>query len=822
MKAPTQGITFIFTLLVLCLLGVAFLPAESVAAQSLRGSRPNIVFVLTDDQGYGQLGCHGHPWLETPNLDALHARSITFDDFQVSPTCSPTRSALMTGNFPFKNGVTHTGGGRERLAPSATTLAELLGKVGYISGIFGKWHLGDGPGYTPGERGFDEVFVHGSGGITQPMDARENTYEDPVIRHNGSFVQTSGFCTDVFFDQALGWIRENKDRPFFAYIPTNAPHGPFIAPEDRKEKFQGYGLAYNQQGFYGMVENIDDNVGRLMACLEEWGLEENTLVLFMSDNGTVLAGAGEGQIGTRDGKPLSAYHAGMKGSKKSPHEGGTRVPAFFSWQGRLEEGVTREALAAHIDILPTLVELAGGEVPEGLDGRSLVPVLENAQAPWPERKLFFHIGRWSHEVGPDGSQYDKRPGKAGFAVRSARYRLVNNEELYDIAEDPGETLNLYTEKPQIVQAMKDAYDAWWQQVRPLMVNDGVPITGLDAHRRACEEQLAKGPLPAWQNPLAKRRPVSHETAGTAPTQLVRKLAAGEKQTVVVHGTSLTAVGAWVGQLATVLEQFYPGQATVINSAQGGANSDWGRKVFEERVIEKNPDTVFIEFAVNDAVAKRQTSVEHARGNLEHMIDRLQEVHPACEIILQVMNTPAGHTATSRPGLAAYNQMYRDVAEERGFLLIDHFPDWEKMLAEDPARFLLLVPDTIHPVRDGSLQVSAPIVIEALGLEPGDPAESSAAPCDRYLFRGLMDTDKNGEVTRAECDAYWEKFYGLCDTDKDGSLGPEEYPPAALFRHVDADGDGCITTGEHRAALAPFFDGVDANGDDVIAGKEVYW
>ncbi len=806
------------------LLCAGFLGLGSLAAEDLAGSRPNIVLVLTDDQGYAQLGCHGHPWLETPHLDALHGRSVVFTDFQVSPTCSPTRSALLTGNYPFRNGVTHTGGGRERLAPSAITLAERLGKAGYVSGIFGKWHLGDGPGYTPGERGFDEVFIHGSGGIGQPMDAPDNTYRDPVVCHNGSFVKTAGFCTDVFFSQALGWIRENRDRQFFAYISTNAPHGPFIAPEDKREKFEGYGFADNQQGFYGMVENIDDNVGRLMACLAEWGLEENTLVIFLSDNGTTFAGAKDGVIGQRDGKPLSAFHAGLKGHKKSPHEGGTKVPAFFSWKGKLEQGAARGSLAAHIDLVPTLVELAGGEAPQDIDGRSLVPLLENAEASWPDRKLFYHIGRWSNDVGPDGSKYDKRSEKAGFAVRSARYRLVNNEELYDIAKDPGETRNLITEKPKIVQAMKDAYDAWWDEVRPCMINDGVPMTGLDAFRKSCEKQMAEGPLSVWKNPLEEGESglSGTDAAPDGKPRLVGNLEAGKKQTVVTYGTSLTAVGAWVDQLQVVLNQLYPDQATVINSGSGGSNSDWGRENFEDRVVAKDPDTVFIEFAVNDAVARRQTSVEHARGNLEAMIDRLLEAHPDCEIILQVMNTPAGHTATGRPQLAAYNQMYRDVAAQRGFLLIDHFPQWQKVLFEDPAIFLLLVPDTIHPVREGCLEVTTPHLLGALGIKGGDPSRGKDAPCDRYLFKGLMDEDKNGEVTREECDTYWRELFDLCDEDGDALLSPSEFPPDSLFRHVDTDADGQITPDEHRAALALFFQQVDSNGDGIVAGEEIYW
>ncbi len=456
---------------------------------------------MTDDQGYGQLGCQGHPWLETPHLDALHAESLSFTSFYVSPTCSPTRAALMTGNVPFKGGVTHTTGARHRLALSAVTLPQYLKKAGYTSGIFGKWHLGLEEEYQPGARGFDEVFVHGYGAIGQGLDVPVNKgkYYNPVLRHNGRFVQTKGFCTDIFFSQALAWIKHNRGRPFFAYISTNAPHGPFIPPKDKKAKFFGYGFKPNQQGFYGMIENIDENMGRLISRLKEWELEEKTLVVFMSDNGFVLGGLGEGKLGTRNGKPLSAFTAGLKGGKGTVNEGGTLVPAFFRWKGVLREGVETKALSAHIDVLPTLVELAGGEVPGDLDGKSLVPLLKNPNAKWADRKLFFHRGRWKDSVGPDESKYDKARGKGGFAVRNSRYRLVNNEELYDILTDPGETKNIYDQKPEVAGEMQQAYNKWWDEVRPHMVNEGRAI-GVNPYHVNYREQLEQKGIPSWQKP----------------------------------------------------------------------------------------------------------------------------------------------------------------------------------------------------------------------------------------------------------------------------------------------------------------------------------
>ncbi len=439
------------------------------AISAMAEERPNIIFILTDDQGYGQLGCQGHPWLETPHIDKLHSESISFTDFQVSPTCSPTRAALLTGNVPFKNGVTHTGGARSRMTLDAKTLPQYLQELGYTTGIFGKWHLGYEEPYQPGSRGFNEVFIHGYGGIGQPQDVQGNTYYDPVIRHNGKFVKTKGFCTDVFFNQAISWIDTNRTKPFFAYISTNAPHSPYIAPNDKKEKFSKYGLNSSEQGFYGMIENIDENVGRLLAKIDDWGMDSNTLVIFMSDNGFARLACKEGPIGKRHNIPLVNYQAGLKGHKKTVYEGGTRVPAFFRWKGKFNEGVECKALTAHIDFLPTLIEIAGGTPPREIDGRSLLPLLQNVDVPWEPRNLFFHIGRWQ-DGKADQSQYDRTQG---FAVRNSRYRLVNNEELYDILNDRGEINNIIEEKPELVGELKAAYDTWWQQVRPFMVNEKV-------------------------------------------------------------------------------------------------------------------------------------------------------------------------------------------------------------------------------------------------------------------------------------------------------------------------------------------------------------
>src|SRR6266511_1113314 len=388
------------------------LPAEPAA---LAGRRPNIVFILTDDQGYGDLSCHGNPILKTPNLDRLHDEGVRFTDFHVSPTCAPTRSALLTGRHEFRNGVTHTILERERLTPGATTLAQVLKSAGYRTGIFGKWHLGDEPKYRPSQRGFDEMFIHGAGGIGQTYagscgDAPDNTYFDPAILHNRKFVKTHGYCTDLFFAQAIKWMESVKGRQrFFAYISCNAPHAPLqVRPED-EARYAGRVNGTNTAKFFGMIANIDDNVGLLLAKLEDWGLERETLVIFMNDNG--------GTVG------VPTFNAGMRGGKGTAWLGGTRASSFWRWPGTLEPADC-PALTAHLDFLPTLAEIAGArlsaKVKAQIEGRSLAPLLENPAAPWPDRMLFTHLGRWPKSADPNEAKFRI------CAVRSARWALVSD------------------------------------------------------------------------------------------------------------------------------------------------------------------------------------------------------------------------------------------------------------------------------------------------------------------------------------------------------------------------------------------------------------
>lgn len=461
--------------------------AVPIAPLNRSARRPNIVFVLTDDQGYGDIARHGNPIVQTPNLDRLHDQSVRFLDFHASPTCAPTRASLMTGRHEFKSGVTHTIYERERMSLKATTIAQVLHSAGYATGIFGKWHLGDAALYQPGRRGFDEVFIHGCGGIGQDYggtcaDAPGNTYFSPFILHNGVFEKTDGYCTDVFFRQALKWIDERRKSgaPFFAYITPNAPHVPLQCPERYIDLYRGKTPDENTARYFGMVTNIDDNVGQLMAKLTEWKIERDTILIFMTDNG--------GTGGVR------MFNAGMRGAKGTPWEGGTRVPLFVRWTGTWSPAEVKK-LAGAIDLFPTLAAVARADIPAGLelDGRNVLPLIEGRNVPWPDRYLFTHVGRWDKGKAAQ-SKY------ARCRVRSARFSLVSlgpkkNWQLFDLRNDFGEKENVIRQFDREARAMETAYDKWWAGILPRLENESAQPPAVSPYKELFWKQFGT-PKPA--------------------------------------------------------------------------------------------------------------------------------------------------------------------------------------------------------------------------------------------------------------------------------------------------------------------------------------
>ncbi len=431
--------------------------------------RPNIILIMTDDQGIGDLGVTGNPILATPNIDAMASRSASLSRFYVSPVCSPTRACLMTGRYNYRTRVVDTWIGRSMMDTEEVTVAELLGEAGYATGIFGKWHLGDCYPMRPSDQGFQEALVHKGGGLAQPSEPFENErrYTDPILFHNNEPIQTKGYCTDVYFDGALDFIEGAmaNSKPFFSYIALNAPHGPYHdVPEDLKAKYKQEDilsislgrtdekLLDNVAGVLAMIENVDQNVGKLFSQLDEWGLTDNTLVVFMVDNG-----------------PNSRrYVMDLRGMKSEVHEGGIRSPFFAHWPAQLKAGTRSNRISAHIDLLPTFLDAAQVEIPTELklDGKSILPLLKGNEASWEDRHLFLQVHR-----GDSPIKYHH------FAAVGQTYKLVhpsgfgNSEmpadvpfELYNLEEDPGESQDLAASHPEEMDMLMKAYENWFEDV----------------------------------------------------------------------------------------------------------------------------------------------------------------------------------------------------------------------------------------------------------------------------------------------------------------------------------------------------------------------
>ncbi|MCX6624292.1 MAG: arylsulfatase, partial [Acidobacteria bacterium] len=340
-----------------------FLSTLSAAPLIAKGgpARPNILFILTDDQGFGDLSIHGNKQLRTPNMDRIGAEGVQFTQFQVCPVCSPTRSGLMTGRYNYRTGVVDTYMGRSMMRPDELTLPEALRAAGYRTGIFGKWHLGDNYPMRAMDKGFEEALVIRGGGLAQPTDPPESnqSYFDPILQHNGKPERSHGYCTDVYTKAALEFIEKHRSEPFFAYVPTNAPHRPLQVDERYVAPFLQAGLDPIAARTYAMVANLDENIGRLLGKLTELKLERNTIVIFMTDNGP----------------DSNRYNAGMRGRKGDPYQGGIRVPCFVRWPAKFAGGRTVDRIAANVDLFPTLLDACNVPLPKDrkLDGRSLLP-----------------------------------------------------------------------------------------------------------------------------------------------------------------------------------------------------------------------------------------------------------------------------------------------------------------------------------------------------------------------------------------------------------------------------------------------------------------
>ena len=468
---------------IIALIGFALLSLNLLA------ERPNVVIVITDDQGYGDISAHGNPTLKTPELDRLHGESIRLTDYHVSPTCAPTRGALMSGHYTNRAGPWHTIMGRSFLRVGETTLGEVFSDNGYATGMFGKWHLGDNYPYRPQDRGFTEVVAHGGGGVGQTPDYWDNAYFDDTYFHNGVPTKYQGYCSDVYFSEAKRFMTEAQaaGKPFLTYISTNAPHSPFHAPEKYWKPYIEQGLSEREAIFFGMIANIDENVGSLRAWLADRGLAENTIFIFTTDNGTA---SGE-----------KIFNDGMNGKKGSAYDGGHRVPFFMHWPaGKFTKARDISELTAHIDILPTLMELCDVDGPADYqyDGKSLLPLLRPSKM----------ASSWEDRVIITDSQRVVDPIKwKSSSTMSQRWRLINGEELYDMKHDAGQTTDVAAKHPGVVAQLRAAYDAWWDDISPSFVIDERPVLGHDAAnptQLTGHDWLTDGTISPWNQAHIRR------------------------------------------------------------------------------------------------------------------------------------------------------------------------------------------------------------------------------------------------------------------------------------------------------------------------------
>jgi arylsulfatase A-like enzyme len=445
--------------------------ALGFASRLTAADRPNVLLVITDDQGYGDLGVHGNPVLNTPNLDRFARQSAWLKNFYVSPVCSPTRASLLTGLYNYRTGVVDTYLGRSMMRPDVPTLPELLAAAGYRTGLFGKWHLGDNSPLRPEDRGFQETLWHQGGGLAQPADHPDldpkTAYFDPILRRNGKDEKTKGYCTDVFTDAAVKFLTADRSKPFFAYVAYNAPHSPYQVPDDLAAKYRRLDLspaAFPKVGqpwaakkldveeiarAYGMIENIDVNFGRLLRALDDAKLADDTVVIFLTDNGPG---------GVR-------FNAGLRARKGTVYEGGVRVPCYVRWPGKIQPGHVEETPLAHIDMTPTLLAACGVKMPGGLDGRNFLPLLTATAGAWADRTLFF---QWHRGDEPEKWR--------AFAARGPRYKLVQaagvqpgkgwepKYELFDIGNDPFEQHDQAETLPGEAAKLKKEYEAWFDDV----------------------------------------------------------------------------------------------------------------------------------------------------------------------------------------------------------------------------------------------------------------------------------------------------------------------------------------------------------------------
>ena len=460
-----------------------------LAAGPSYSQRPNVVIVLTDDQGYGDMACHGNPWIKTPTIDRLHAQSARFTNFHSGTTCAPTRASLLTGQNSNKVGVWHTIIGREYLRAGEPTMADIFRAKGYKTAIFGKWHLGDNYPFRPQDRGFDEVLIHGGGGVAQTPDYWNNDYFNDTYFRIGKPEKFSGYCTDIWFREAMSFIRKNKNNPFLCYISLNAPHSPYHVASKYSQRYQGNPQIPNSN-FYGMITNADEQMGQFIDNLKKAGVFENTIFIFMTDNGTAA-----GVDIDKDGNLTKGFNAEMRGKKGSQYEGGHRVPMFLSWPAKKIPARNITGLTSAMDILPTLIDLCGLKTDSKFDGISLASEIFGKVQIANDRILITDTQREALLVR----------GKQS-AVMQGAWRLINGRELYNIDQDPGQKKNVAEDNRELVDRLNEYYKSWWEDIsrhgdefnRVVLGSEKQPVVCLTAH-----DFYSVKEIPAWNQDMIR-------------------------------------------------------------------------------------------------------------------------------------------------------------------------------------------------------------------------------------------------------------------------------------------------------------------------------
>lgn len=420
--------------LFLFLLPFFFACNQNIKTSDSQNKRPNVLLIMTDDQGWGDFGINGNDSIQTPNLDRFCKEGVSFDRFYVSPVCAPTRASLLTGRYHLRTGTSWVTHRKEVMRSSEVTIAEYLKQAGYRTGIFGKWHNGEQFPNNPEGQGFDEFLGFTAG--------HWNNYHDPNLFHNDEAVRKKGYINDVFTDAAIDWIQKDKNQdPFFCYLPYNTPHSPFQVPEKYFNKYKAMGLSDKNASVHGMCENIDDNFGKILKNLEENNMLENTLVIFLTDNGP---------NGNR-------YNGGMKGWKGSIHEGGMRVPLFMKLGNYFQSGKIIKPISCHMDLLPTILELCNipFQAKNPLDGKSLVPLLLDQELVWPNRQIY-HI------------QNNGKESVLNSSLRNEQHRFVLNRDssmmLFDMQNDPGQHKNIIEQNPDLKNKYLNDLNNWFSEV----------------------------------------------------------------------------------------------------------------------------------------------------------------------------------------------------------------------------------------------------------------------------------------------------------------------------------------------------------------------